>query len=154
MSDTGRRIVAAEQGMASYPPSILPATGATAGIPGSWTPTGWLVPATPTSVITGNPRVIKASPATAWTTGQYAQTLTAGVGGRVSWNGTVWVAGAAAAELEGEADPAANPGMFTVAQLTDWAAEAADADIRAALDAEMADRNRASAVAALEAALG
>jgi len=68
------------------------ATGATAGIPGTWTPTGSNPPAdaagaTATSVV--------ASPNTAWTTGQYVQGSTAGTGGRMHWSGTAWVAGAA-----------------------------------------------------------
>ncbi len=70
------------------------ATGATAGIPGTWTPAGCIVPANQTSVITGSPVTVVASPATNWTVGQYVQTQTAGVGGRVYWNGTAWVAGA------------------------------------------------------------
>lgn len=71
------------------------AVRATAGIPATWTPTGGTVPATPADVIAGNPYPITPSPATAWTTGQYAQTQLAGAPGRVYWNGTAWVAGTA-----------------------------------------------------------
>lgn len=62
-------------------------TGATAGIPGSFTPSGDTVPAN-LAAMTG----IVASPGTAWTTGQYVATADAA---HVHWNGTAWVAGAA-----------------------------------------------------------
>jgi hypothetical protein len=71
------------------------AVRAVAGVPGTWTPTGGTVPASPAAVIAGTPNPITASPLTAWTTGQYVQTLTAGAPGRVYWNGTAWVAGTA-----------------------------------------------------------
>lgn len=79
----------------SYPPSIyappiIPATGATAGTPGSWTPAG----STPPSSVATIGAVV-ASPATPWTAGQYVQTGTAGTTGRASWSGTAWVGGAA-----------------------------------------------------------
>jgi hypothetical protein len=64
-----------------------PATGATAGTPGTFTPAGAATPANLASLAG-----ITASPATAWTTGQrvvLADSTTA------SWNGTAWVAGAA-----------------------------------------------------------
>jgi hypothetical protein len=80
----------------SYPPSILPyAKGATAGIPGTWTPAGSIVPASPAALTQGNPVAVTASPATGWTTGQYVQTATAGAAGRACWTGTNWVSGAA-----------------------------------------------------------
>lgn len=93
MSDLARRV--AESYSASYPPSILPVTGATAGIPGSWTPAGGKVPDSPALLTQSNPVAVKATPATPWTTGQYVQTLTAGAAGRASWTGTAWVSGAA-----------------------------------------------------------
>jgi hypothetical protein len=68
---------------------------ATAGTPGSWGPAGTTVPATPADLIAASPVAVTASPGTAWTTGQYVQTQTAGVGGRAYWNGTAWVAGTA-----------------------------------------------------------
>jgi hypothetical protein len=76
-------------------PAAIYASGATAGIPGSWTPASCIVPASQTAVMAGYPRTITASPGTAWTTGQYVQTLTAGAAGRVCWTGTAWVGGAA-----------------------------------------------------------
>lgn len=79
----------------TVPPTVTFATGATAGIPGSWTPAGCLVPADQASVMTANPTYINPTPATAWTTGQYVQTLTAGAAGRVCWTGSAWVGGAA-----------------------------------------------------------
>lgn len=71
------------------------ATGATAGTPGTWTPSGSTPPASPAALTAGNPNVVVASPTTAWTTGQYVQTATAGTGGRAYWNGTAWASGAA-----------------------------------------------------------
>jgi hypothetical protein len=68
------------------------ATGATAGTPGTWTPSPSTPPATVAALIASS---IVASPATAWTAGQYVQTQTAGVGGRGHWDGAAWVAGAA-----------------------------------------------------------
>ena len=62
------------------------ASGATAGTPGSWTPSGSTPPAS-----VGTIGSVTASPATAWTVGQYVQTGTAGVPGEASWNGTGWV---------------------------------------------------------------
>jgi hypothetical protein len=63
------------------------ATGATAGIPGTWTPAGATAPAN-LAAMSG----ITASPTTAWTTGQYMglADLT-----HTSWNGAGWVAGEA-----------------------------------------------------------
>lgn len=61
------------------------ATGATAGIPGTWTPALSEAP-DKFSAMTG----IVATPATAWTTGQY---VLLGDGSFAHWNGTAWVAG-------------------------------------------------------------
>jgi hypothetical protein len=82
----------------SYPPSlwappvppVIPATGATAGIPGSFTPPG----STPPANVAGMAGIV-ASPTTPWTTGQFVQTGTAGAAGRTSWSGTDWVGGVA-----------------------------------------------------------
>jgi hypothetical protein len=71
------------------------ATGATAGTPGTWTPASSQPPASVAALIAGTPNTVTASPATAWTTGQYVQTATAGVPGQAHWSGTAWVAGAA-----------------------------------------------------------
>lgn len=64
------------------------ATGATAGTPGTWTPGGSTPPANlaATSGVT-------ASPATAWTTGQYVVT---GDTQHVHWSGSAWASGDAA----------------------------------------------------------
>jgi hypothetical protein len=72
-----------------------PATGANAGIPGAWTPSGATPPTSPVTLAQGIPSTVTASPATAWTTGQYVQTQTAGAAGRACWTGTSWVSGAA-----------------------------------------------------------
>ena len=70
--------------------NVPKATGATAGIPGTWTPAGSDPPANLADT-TG----VVASPTTPWTSGQYVQTLLAGAPGRVTWSGTAWVGGAA-----------------------------------------------------------
>jgi hypothetical protein len=67
-----------------------PSTGATAGAPGTWTPPGSQPPANAADL--GG---VTASPATAWTTGQYVQTGTPGAAGQVHWSGTAWVVGVA-----------------------------------------------------------
>jgi hypothetical protein len=77
----------------SYPPSVLAkgtATGATAGIPGAFTPAG----STPPLAVADMAGII-ATPNTPWTTGQFVQTRTAGAAGRTCWSGTNWVGGAA-----------------------------------------------------------
>lgn len=73
-------------------PGPPPASGATAGTPGAWTPAGSTPPATVAALQASG---IVASPATAWTTGQLVQTGTAGAAGQAHWSGSAWVAGAA-----------------------------------------------------------
>lgn len=63
------------------------ATGATAGAPGSWTPTGALPVPTFTQM-----NAITATPATAWTTGQY---VVLGDWSNAHWSGTAWASGKA-----------------------------------------------------------
>jgi hypothetical protein len=70
--------------------SSVPATGATAGTPGTWTPAGSIPPAD-----TSNMSGITASPTTPWAPGEYVQTGTAGVPGQTHWNGASWSAGPA-----------------------------------------------------------
>lgn len=67
------------------------ATGATAGTPGTWTPTGSTPPANAAGATS-----VTATPGTAWTTGQYVQGSTAGSGGEMYWDGDSWEAGRAA----------------------------------------------------------
>ncbi|HEY5783673.1 MAG TPA: PKD domain-containing protein [Microlunatus sp.] len=76
-------------------PPPPPATGATAGIPGAFTPPGSKPPATVADLQGGRPNVVTASPATPWTTGQHVQTATAGAAGRATWTGSGWVGGVA-----------------------------------------------------------
>jgi hypothetical protein len=66
-------------------PGTIVATGATAGLPGSFTPAGATPPAN-LAAMTG----ITASPATNWTVGQHVEL---GNGSDANWNGTAWVAG-------------------------------------------------------------
>jgi hypothetical protein len=70
--------------------NVPDATGATAGIPGTFTPPGTDIPKN-LAGMTG----IVASPATPWTTGQYVQTQLTGAPGRVTWSGSSWVGGVA-----------------------------------------------------------
>lgn len=65
-------------------------TSATAGVPGTWSPAGSTPPATAAAATTAG---VTASPATAWTTGQYVQGSTAGAPGEMNWSGTAWAAG-------------------------------------------------------------
>jgi hypothetical protein len=72
-------------------------TGATqvAGAAGTWTPPGSTPPANVSNLVSGDPNTVIASPTTAWTTGSYVQTGTAGAAGQAHWTGTAWVAGPA-----------------------------------------------------------
>jgi hypothetical protein len=72
--------------------ATTPATGATAGTPGTWTPSGSTPPASVTALQGSS---ITASPATAWTTGQYVQTGAAGSAGEAYWDSSAWTAGRA-----------------------------------------------------------
>lgn len=94
-----------DQSYPAYLTPAVPATGATAGIPGAFTPAGCTPPLNVQNLIQGVPRRVTASPNTPWTTGQYVQTVTAGAPGRATWTGTAWVGGPA--PLEAEAEPAA-----------------------------------------------
>ena len=76
-------------------PALIHSTTGVAGIPGSWTPAGSMPPSTVADLAAGRPITVTASPATAWTTGQYVQTGTAGAPGRACWTGSAWVGGAA-----------------------------------------------------------
>lgn len=65
----------------------VPATGATAGSPGTLTPVNSYAPATLAEAAT-----VTATPNTAWTAGQY---IVLGDGSTAHWTGTAWAAGAA-----------------------------------------------------------
>jgi hypothetical protein len=67
--------------------TATPATGATAGTPGTWTPGG----STPPANLAGTSGVT-ATPSSAWTTGQY---VVLGDSSHCYWNGTAWTAGEA-----------------------------------------------------------
>lgn len=75
----------ANGGWVDAPPPIIPATGATAGIPGAFTPAGAQPPANLTAMAG-----IVASPTTAWTIGQH---VIMGNTSHTYWNGTAWAAG-------------------------------------------------------------
>jgi hypothetical protein len=65
----------------------IPATGATAGTPGSPTPANSYAPASFATI--GS---LTASPTTAWTSGQH---IVLRDGSTAHWSGTAWVAGTA-----------------------------------------------------------
>lgn len=66
-------------------PGAVPATGATAGTPGTFTPAGSLRPANLAAMT-----AITATPATAWTVGQY---VVMADNAHTHWSSTAWVAG-------------------------------------------------------------
>ena len=77
-----------------YTPPVVPITGVTAGIPGSFQPGTATLPKD-LAELKGNSVVGDsgtAKPTGAWTTGQYVALGT----GQANWSGTAWVAGAAA----------------------------------------------------------
>jgi hypothetical protein len=74
--------------------TVVNATGAAAGVPGTWSPAGSVAPASVPALQAATP-AIAATPSSAWTTGQYVQTLTSGTPGQAHWDGTDWIAGQA-----------------------------------------------------------
>jgi hypothetical protein len=86
----------------SYPPSVLfppqPPTGATAGTPGAWTPSGSVVPTT-----LAEANALGLSLGAAWATGQYV--LLANGSTHIHWNGTAFASGNAAVTAR-KVDPA------------------------------------------------
>jgi hypothetical protein len=69
------------------PASVIAATGAVAGIPGHYTPTGAANPANLAGLSS-----VTASPTSAWTTGQFVNLADAS---RAHWTGSAWAANAA-----------------------------------------------------------
>jgi hypothetical protein len=90
----------ADHANGGWDPAPVAATGATAGIPGTWTPPGSTPPATVAALQSSG---VVASPATGWTAGQYVQTGTAGAPGQACWTGSGWVGGPAPAAAKAEA---------------------------------------------------
>ena len=70
----------------------LAARTAVAGIPATFSPAGSVAPANAAGATEAG---LKASPSTAWTTGQYAQGSTSGTAGQFYWTGTAWASGKA-----------------------------------------------------------
>jgi hypothetical protein len=91
----GDPVAAGENDGTAPGPEAPPATGATAGTPGSFTPAGCETPADMTG--------ITASPATAWAEGEYVEPAS----GSTYWDGTAWTSGAAPAPEADEDDPPA-----------------------------------------------
>jgi hypothetical protein len=142
-----------EWGTAGWPDLIdtVPASGATAGIPGTWTPAGATPPADLVSLMNGNPVTVVASPLTPWTSGQYVQTRTTGAPGRATWTGTAWVGGAAPLGYD--------PTDYNIDEVKAHVNGLAMDDQRAALiqailDLERANKNRGTLVTWLDQQLG
>lgn len=77
---------------AATPTPPVNATGAAAGTPGNWTPSGSTPPADAAAAGLAG---ITANPATAWATGEYMQGATSGTAGEMYWDGSAWTAGKA-----------------------------------------------------------
>jgi hypothetical protein len=84
---TIERLIAGAATSTGERPSGLKATGATSGIPGTFTPTG-VQPVANLASMTG----VVATPATVWASGSY---VTLGDGSKAYWTSTVWAAGTA-----------------------------------------------------------
>lgn len=69
--------------------AIVPATGATAGTPGTWDPTNAAPPYTFADLQNADP-AISATPTSAWTSGQH---VVLGDGSHAHWDGSDWQAG-------------------------------------------------------------
>jgi hypothetical protein len=80
-------VLVADAQVPNLPTAPPPATGATAGTPGTFTPAGSVVPAN-LAAMAG----IVANPATAWSTGESVVTANAAA---CHWDGAGWVAGVA-----------------------------------------------------------
>ena len=112
-------------------------TGATAGIPGTWTPAGAGPAASLLDLQRGKPNPVVASPLTGWTSGQYVQTSVPGAAGRATWSGTGWVGGAAPLGFD--------PGEHTVAEVEAYLDEHPD-ERDDVLEAERAGKCRVTLV--------
>lgn len=129
------------------------ATGATAGTPGTWTPTGATPPTTVANLINGVPRTVVPSPSTPWTGLQFVQTGTAGAAGEATWTGTAWVGGKAPATMF-------DPTGKTIIEVQDHVLALTGTDeerrvaIQAILDIERANQNRVTLVNWLDGQLG
>jgi len=84
-AQAARPRMVADHANGGWDPAPIAATGATAGAPGSYTPAGAVVPANRAALTS-----VVASPATAWTTGQYVVTADTQ---HSHWSGSAWVAG-------------------------------------------------------------
>jgi hypothetical protein len=84
------------------PPTV--ATGADAGAPGTFTPTGAPPPQDLAALAS-----VTANPTTAWTTGQF---VSLGDGSSATWDGTAWISGVSALAAPPQA-PAASMGAPT-----------------------------------------
>ncbi len=93
--DVGKRLTTAPEMpiiALEWLPAPPPVTGATAGTPGTWTPSGAIAPRTLADLQAADPAIV-AAPLTAWTTGQ---SVRLGDGSSAHWSSTAWAAGAAA----------------------------------------------------------
>jgi hypothetical protein len=88
------RILAERQVMISKVDTVVggPATGATAGIPGTWTPAGANPPQGLNDIQNGVPVVVTASPTSKWTSNQH---MVCAGGTNTWWDGSGWRSGKA-----------------------------------------------------------
>jgi hypothetical protein len=109
--------------MLSIPKGVLsPATGATAGTPGVFTPTGYLAPLHIADLVT-----VTASPETPWTAGQY---VVLGDGSEAHWNGSMWLAGRMP-DIELPIEPSVGLSMWNGTQFKDLQIEYWDEELQA-----------------------
>lgn len=92
LDDPNRTAVGLDPIWSGAPDDGPEATGATAGTPGAFTPAGAVAP---WDIYELGRQGVKASPATAWTTGQRVMM---GNGLPATWTGTAWAGGAAPLE--------------------------------------------------------
>jgi hypothetical protein len=92
--DAAKQALRIAEGLDAEPPPVG-ASGATAGVPGTWTPDGSIPPATVADLQTGMPFTVLAEPPDPWATGEYVQTATAGAAGEAFWDGDTWEPGRA-----------------------------------------------------------
>jgi hypothetical protein len=115
-------------GPAAFEEFQTPATGATAGTPGVFTPPG---SDSPDDLAELQDSGVVASPATAWTTGQR---VVLGDASTAYWNGTAWVAGQPAAAV---AVTEANTKAEIVEWLLDHGVDLSESALNALTKAEL-----------------
>ena len=86
-----------------------PATGATSGAPGTWTPVDTVAPQTLSDLQNASP-AITATPAVAWGPTEY---VVLGDGSKATWDGTAWIASTVTSTLNVTAEGSGNTTQAT-----------------------------------------